>query len=260
MEPKFKRYRYQDGRLYDVILYDGYNKDDIVNFLDERFIKHTCTESYIDQSNGDRKTYIDIKIDINDDIINVYLFPYRYLLYDIGKKYIDTCESETLYKNFKEVSDIDDDKDTIIESSKDDKTNSYITILGTDYSLCRVSSDHRNGFDKVLGVCDRNLKVIYVIDTNTIESYKNKDADWRFREEQHSLHHEIVHAYFTECGLNSCVKNTVVPWSEDEEIVDWIAFMNRKISASFDEADKWLSDLFKQESDKNLKSTSPDNK
>lgn len=260
MKPKFKRYRYQDGRLYDVILYDGYNKDDIVNFLDERFIKHTCAESYIDQSNGDHKTYIDIKIDINDDIINVYLFPYRYLLYDIGKKHIDTCEPETLYKNFKEVSDIDDDKDTIIESPKDDKTNSYITILGTDYSLCRVSSDHRNGFDKVLGVCDRNLKVIYVIDTNTIESFKNKDADWRFREEQHSLHHEIVHAYFTECGLNSCVKNTVVPWSEDEEIVDWIAFMNRKISASFDEADMWLSDLFKQESNKNLKKTSPDNK
>ncbi len=246
MKPKFKRYKYQDGRLYDVILYDGYNKDDIVNFLDERFIKHTCTQSYIDQSNGDRKTYIDIKIDINDDTtINVYLFPYRYLLYDIGKKYIDTCESETLYKNFKEVSDIDDDKDTIIESSKDDKTNSYITILGTPYKLCRVSIDHRIGFDQILGLCDRNLKVIYVINTNTIESYKNKDADWRFKEEQSTLHHEIVHAYFTECGLNSCTRNTVVPWSEDDEIVDWIAFMNRKISASFDEADKWLSDLFK---------------
>lgn len=241
MKSKFKRYRYQDGRLYDAILYDGYNKDDIVNFLDERFIKHTCVQSYIDQSNGDRKMYIDIKIDINDDIIvNVYLFPYRYLLYDIGKKYIDTCEPETLYKNFKEVSDIDDDKDTTSESSKDDKTNSYISILGTSYKLCRVSSDYKIGFDQILGLCDRNLKVIYVIDTNTVESYKNRDTDWRFREEQHNLHHEIVHAYFTECGLNSCVKNTVVPWSEDEEIVDWIAFMTKKISASFYEADEWL--------------------
>ena len=249
MEPKFKRYRYKDGRLYDVILYDGYNKDDIVDFLNERSIKHSCMQSYIEQPNGDRTTYIDIKININNinnDIYGVYLFPYRYLLYDISNKYIDTCEAETLYKNFKEVSDIDDDKDTIIESSKDDKTNSYITILGTDYTLCRVSSDHKIGFDEVLGLCDRNLKIIYVIDTNTVESYKNKDTDWKFREEQHNLHHEIVHAYFTECGLNSCARNTVVPWSEDEEIVDWIAFMNRKISASFDEADKWLSDLFKQ--------------
>lgn len=241
MKSKFKRYRYKDGRLYDAILYDGYNKDDIINFLDERSIKHTCVESYIDQFNGDSKTHIEIKIDINDDnIVDVYLSPYWYLLYDIDKKYIDTCEPETLYKNFKEVSDIDDDKDTTSGLSKDDKTNRYITILGTSYKLCRVSSDHRNGFDKVLGVCDRNLKVIYVIDTSTIESYKNKDTDWRFKEEQHSLHHEIVHAYFTECGLNSCVKNTVVPWSEDEEIVDWIAFMTKKISASFDEADEWL--------------------
>lgn len=260
MEPKFKRYRYKDGRLYDVILYDGYNKDDIINFLDERSIKHTCVESYIDQFNGDLKTHIEIKIDINDDnIVDVYLSPYKYLLYDIDKKYIDTCEPETLYKNFKEVS-IDDDKDTTSESPKDDKTNSYISILGTPYSLRRVSSDHRIGFDQILGLCDRMLKVIYVIDTNTIESYKNRDTDWKFKEEQYNLHHEIVHAYFTECGLNSCTRNTVVPWSEDEEIVDWIAFMNRKISASFDEADKWLSDLFKQESNKNLTNISPDNK
>lgn len=239
-----KRYKYQDGRLYDVILYNGYNENDIINFLDERSIKYTCAQSYIDQPNGDRTTYIDIKIDINDDIIDVYLFPYRYLVYDINKKYIDTCEPETLYKNFKEVSDIDDDKDITSESSKDDKTNSCITILGTSYKLCRVSSDYKIGFDKILGLCDRNLKIIYVIDTNTVEGYKNKDTDWKFREEQHNLHHEIVHAYFTECGLNSCTRNTVVPWSEDEEIVDWIAFMSKKIVNTFDQADTWLISQF----------------
>ncbi len=251
MKPKFKRYKDQDGKLYDDILYDGYNYDDIVDFLDKRSIKHTSIQSNIDQlkTNGDRTPYMDIKI---NDIDNIFLFPYnRHLLYDISKKHITTCEPETLYKNFKEVS-IDDDKDTIIESSKDDKTNSYITILGTNYNLRRVSSDYKIGFDEILGLCDRHLKVIYVIDTNTVtvESYKNKDADWRFREEQFNLHHEIVHAYLTECGLNSCTKNATAPWTEDEEIVDWIAFMNRKISASFDEADKWLSDIFKQEYDK----------
>ena len=135
-----------------------------------------------------------------------------------------------------------------------------INILGTDYDLCRVPVGYKDGFDEVLGLCDRNLKVIYIVDTNTVESYKNKDTAWKFREAQHNLHHEIVHAYFTECGLNSCTRNTVVPWSEDEEIVDWITFMTKKISASFDEAYKWLSNLFKQESNKNLKRTSPDNK
>jgi len=260
MKPKFKKYQDKEGNFYDAILYTGYNAKDVIEFLENRPI--TCSYSlFSDQSNdGTSKTYIDIKIDINDTEDHIYLFTYEYLVYDIKKKYYYTYKPEIFDENFKEVSDIDDDKDTTCESSKDDKTNSYIIILGTPYKLCRVSSDHRNGFDKVLGVCDRNLKVIYVIDTNTIESYKNKDADWRFKEEQSTLHHEIVHAYFTECGLNSCTRNTVVPWSEDDEIVDWIAFMNRKISASFDEADKWLSDLFKQESNKNLKSTSPDNK
>lgn len=256
MEPKFKRYRYQDGRLYDVILYDGYNKDDIVNFLDERFIKHTCTESYIDQSNGDHKTHIDIKIDINDDnIVDVYLSPYSYLLYDIGKKYIDKCEPETLCKNFKEVS-IDDDKDTINESPKDDKINSYITILGTPYKLQRLPNSDPKFYKFVYGRCDSYTKEISIRDM--YDEYKDETwhlIEWFIKNEEEILHHEIVHAYLNEAGLIGKKSKDSGTWSGNEDMVEWVAQMIYRISDTFREADAWLKDQYNI-----LTNISPDNK
>lgn len=241
MKPKFKRYRYKDGRLYDAILYDGYNKDDIVNFLDERSIKHTCVESYIDQFNGDRKTHIDIKIDINDDnIVDVYLSPYSYLLYDIGKKYIDKCEPETLYKNFKEVSDIDDDKDTIIESS----VSNVISILGTEYKLFREPSSSWKFVDGIMGRCDSYLKEISISILNRDSVInKGKPDEWFFLNEAEIVRHEIVHAFLNESGLSYNTKSST-SWATNEEMIDWIAFQVDKISKAFKEAEAWLRSQF----------------
>lgn len=240
MEPKFKRYRYKDGRLYDAILYDGYNKDDIVNFLDERSIKHTCVESYIDQFNGDRKTHIDIKIDINDDnIVDVYLSPYSYLLYDIGKKYIDKCEPETLYKNFKEVS-IDDDKDTIIESS----VSNVISILGTEYKLFREPSSSWKFVDGIMGRCDSYLKEISISILNRDSVInKGKPDEWFFLNEVEIVRHEIVHAFLNESGLSYNTKSST-SWATNEEMIDWIALQADKISKAFKEAEAWLRSQF----------------
>lgn len=239
----YKKYQDEEGNFYDVILYTGYNVKDVIEFLDNKPI----TYSYSLISDQDRDETVKTSIDIiykNDIEDHIYLFTYEYLVYDIKKNYIYTYRYELFNKLFKKVNMIE--KKSITED--DSSASNVISILGTDYRLVRVPYN-TNGVDECTqGICDRNLKKIIIGDTSTIDRYKDQSSPWRYKQEEATLHHEIVHAYFTECGMNSQVRHTYGPWSEDEEIVDWTAFMNRKISASFDEADKWLSDLFKQES------------
>lgn len=236
----FKKYQDKEGNFYDAILYTGYNAKDVIEFLENRPI--TCSYSlFSDLSNdGTSKTYIDIKIDINNIEDHIYLFTYEYLVYDIKKKYYYTYKPEIFDENFKEVNMIE--KKSITEDNS--SVSNVISILGTEYKLVRVPYN-TNGLDEFTqGICDRNLKKIIIEDISTTDRYKNQSSLWRYKEEEATLHHEIVHAYFTECGMNSQVRQTYGPWSEDEEIVDWIAFMSKKIVNTFDQADTWLVSQF----------------
>ena len=121
--------------------------------------------------------------------------------------------------------------------------NNTIDILGTDYTLhyCTANQDDL----LIRGCCQRNLKKIIIYSLSTINEYKDKPDEWRYADEVYTLHHEIVHAYLTESGLNSSTKNSYGPWSEDEEIVDWISWMTLKMANTFKEAEVWLSECFK---------------
>lgn len=121
--------------------------------------------------------------------------------------------------------------------------NNTINILGTDYTLHYRTANKDDS--SLMGFCDRTLKKIVIFSLSTMDKYKDKSEEWRFADEVYTIHHEIVHAYLTESGLNSSTKNSYGPWSEDEEIVDWISWMTLKMANTFKEAEVWLSGCFK---------------
>lgn len=100
-----KKYKDEEGNFYDAILYTGFNLKDVIKFLDNKPIIYSYS-MFSDLSNdGISKTYIGIKLDINDgeEKDYIYLFTYEYLVYDIKKKYIYTYRYELFNNLFKEV-------------------------------------------------------------------------------------------------------------------------------------------------------------
>lgn len=127
------------------------------------------------------------------------------------------------------------------------KGNNYIYILGTPYELLRVSVGFEGILETTAGVCDRNLKRIIIVNTNSVESYKDKSKEWKFKDESSTIRHEIVHAYLAECGLLASTSSSYGPWAENEEMVDWMGVMGDKMFKTFKEADKWLDEEFYKE-------------
>lgn len=90
-----------------------------------------------------------------------------------------------------------------------------INILGTEYSnadgLCKE-------YDKQIKI--RNVGSM-LCDDDPIDTKKR-----RFNE---VLRHEIIHAFFSEAGLND--------YSSNEQLVDWLAIQSPKLFRAFKETD-----------------------
>lgn len=115
-----------------------------------------------------------------------------------------------------------------------------INILGTEYKLARYPRENYRFQDGIQGRCDSYLKEISVCESWDIPHSEGKPTEWFYLNESEVLHHEIVHAYLNECGLKYNTYSSVA-WSQNEEMVDWIATQVDKIFASFKEADEWLA-------------------
>lgn len=55
--------------------------------------------------------------------------------------------------------------------------------------------------------------------------------------EKQTLRHEIVHGFFDESGLMESSAQYNGGWSQNEEMVDWIALQSPKIFKTFQELD-----------------------
>lgn len=116
---------------------------------------------------------------------------------------------------------------------------SKISILGTEYTLARYPRENYRFQDGVQGRCDSYLKEISVCESWDLPRSEGKPNEWFFLNEAEVLHHEIVHAYLNESGLKYNTYSSV-SWSQNEEMVDWIATQVGKMFISFQEADEWL--------------------
>jgi len=53
---------------------------------------------------------------------------------------------------------------------------------------------------------------------------------------KNTMKHEIVHAFLSESGLDTCAFSSRRAWSKNEEMVDWIAIQGQKIYKAWKEA------------------------
>lgn len=106
-----------------------------------------------------------------------------------------------------------------------------ISILGTLYEIIRKDYKDEPDFEKrnIDGYCDGCLKKIVIGNLKTFPDFEKEEEEWIKQAEQHTLRHEIVHAFFNESGLCESSLGVSGGWAKNEEMVDWIALQGKKI-------------------------------
>lgn len=108
-----------------------------------------------------------------------------------------------------------------------------VTVLGCEYQIIVVRYDQYKECKDYDGWCDPYSKKIFLVDQAT-----NSDCDPILTDPvgrmKQVLKHEIVHAFFSESGLDSS-SNSTQGWAVNEEMVDWIAWNGAKICKAWKE-------------------------
>lgn len=114
-----------------------------------------------------------------------------------------------------------------------------INILGTTYTLRKVNAGEDEYMDKMQfgGYCDGGAKEIVILNMRTLPDFANESPEVTARREKETLRHEVIHAFFNECGLKWNAISIDKPWVKNEEMIDWIAIQFPKILKVFIELD-----------------------
>ena len=114
-----------------------------------------------------------------------------------------------------------------------------VNILGTPYEIIVKKYDEDEAFERrsIVGFCDGYVKEIVVCDMHTYKGWENEAEKTVVAAQKQALRHEIVHAFFDESGLMDSSSMVECPWSQNEEMVDWIANQGMKIYKAWVEAD-----------------------
>ena len=109
-----------------------------------------------------------------------------------------------------------------------------VNILGSKWTILIGSTGQFPGLKNADGYTDSSIKTIVVDEmlSNKNEVMAKKDL----KEYQRVvIRHEIIHAFFYESGLASNTSD-VIAWSQNEEMIDWIAIQLPKIIDACKEA------------------------
>lgn len=101
-----------------------------------------------------------------------------------------------------------------------------VNVLGTEYSIIEADAKEKPILKDAVGFCDSSVKEIY-IDKGITNSSEDSKADL-YLVQRKVLRHEIIHAFFSESGLEE-----QSDYAENEELVDWLAIQYPKINAAF---------------------------
>lgn len=109
--------------------------------------------------------------------------------------------------------------------------NSKVNILGSEYKIicCKVG-EHKLLTGNYSGRTDISTKEIIIRE-------KDDECDMQEYEvfQKHILRHELIHAFLFESGLDSSVTRICGPWTDNEEMIDWLAIQSPKIFKVFEE-------------------------
>lgn len=110
-----------------------------------------------------------------------------------------------------------------------------IAILGTRYTI-RKKAFHDEplfGERNIDGYCDGHLKEIVYCDMTSNPAFSNESEKYCKSCEKTTLRHEIIHAFLNESGLMESSSKFEHGWSQNEEMIDWLALQCPKIFKVF---------------------------
>lgn len=108
--------------------------------------------------------------------------------------------------------------------------NSSVNVLGTEYKIIIKKYNECEVFKEGLdGLCDRITKEILLCDMTTYPQWEKEPIERCLTAQCETLKHEIVHAFLNESGLCENALQYGSSWSQNEEMVDWIALQGEKI-------------------------------
>ena len=112
-----------------------------------------------------------------------------------------------------------------------------VNILGTEYTIIVKKYDEDEAFERrhIDGYCDGYTKEIVVCDMHTYKGWEHEPEKTLEACQKSILRHEIVHAFFDESGLMGSSLGFEGGWSNNEELVDWIALQGSKIYKAWQE-------------------------
>ena len=108
-----------------------------------------------------------------------------------------------------------------------------VNILGSEWSVKFGNEEEYPNLKEMNGYTDSSTKEIIVDDMKASWGQTGSKADLESYQKQ-VVRHEIIHAFLTESGLESC-SNKAESWAINEEMVDWFAIQSPKIFKVFNE-------------------------
>lgn len=104
-----------------------------------------------------------------------------------------------------------------------------VNVLGTEYTIIDRSEKEDRKLKEYDGYCDSSTKTIVILKHE--DDPMNKE-DMNYLRQQ-ILRHEIIHAFLSESGIESCGNSFGGSWAQNEEMVDWIALQFPKLLQAF---------------------------
>ena len=139
----------------------------------------------------------------------------------------DKTYRKRIIEKMEETLGLKEDTSSMQYTEKDNKT---VNILGTDWHIIFAPADEGK-LATSDGICDNSVKKIYVGIFPETETTQENLAEYQKK----VMRHEIVHAFFYECGLADS-SGSVEAWAQNEAMVDWIARQHHKLHATFEKA------------------------
>lgn len=111
-----------------------------------------------------------------------------------------------------------------------------VNVLGSEYTILKRAYQDDEGLEGLGGYCRYLVREIVIADFKTIPSISSDDKRVLDALEKETIRHELIHAFLNESGLGqSTLVEENMPWSQNEEMVDWIAIQFPKIMKAYKE-------------------------
>ena len=106
-----------------------------------------------------------------------------------------------------------------------------VKVLGATYNVVVKKYADDPAFDSrsICGYHDGVMKNIVLCDMRTWPGWEDEPEDRCAEAQKITLRHEIVHAFFTESGLDDSSLQYTGGWAKNEEMIDWWALQGPKV-------------------------------